>query len=330
MFRCIACQSLTCKKKKKKCIIWQYWSAEPKCYLKTVFVVSSLIEERKCTSLPSSPAKRVSQPKRKQFFINQAIRNSDLIPRAKGKKSLRRQENGTHYVAPVLQGKKINKTYWKSCMKCGSCRSRPLLWKPARHLANLLERDECSKDDLEVCSNPAIPTIFSQACTNGNYKEVGHLWRQDMHPSRQITDLRICLQSSISKWSLSLHYMCVCFVPPLLLEPWNDFMNCTGEEQERLLSLLEKEDASKKTTNRLHKDHKNGECFQLWLCLLVCLLFLRLFSLPVSLSSVHSKWCLHWSGLLPENRSQAASHFKAEASPTGEWSPRKRSELVER
>lgn len=144
-----------------------------------------LIEERKCTSLPSSPAKRVSQPKRKQFFINQAIRNSDLIPRAKGKKSLRRQEN-------------------------------------ARHLANLLERDECSKDDLEVCSNPAIPTIFSQACTNGDY-----------------------------------------------IEPWNDFMNCTGEEQERLLSLLEKEDASKKNTNRLHKDHENvndaftdQDCFQ--------------------------------------------------------------------
>ncbi|MEQ2279434.1 hypothetical protein AMECASPLE_009381 [Ameca splendens] len=54
-----------------------------------------LIEERKCVSLPCSPAKRVSPAKKKQFYINQAIRNSDLTPRAKGKKSLRRQENNT-------------------------------------------------------------------------------------------------------------------------------------------------------------------------------------------------------------------------------------------
>uniref|UniRef100_A0A673C938 R3H domain containing 4 n=1 Tax=Sphaeramia orbicularis TaxID=375764 RepID=A0A673C938_9TELE len=134
-----------------------------------------LIEERKCTSLPSSPAKRVSPSKKKQFYINQAIRNSDLIPRPKGKKSLRRQEN-------------------------------------TRFLANLLEKDECSKDDLEVCSNPAIPSIFTEACTNGNY-----------------------------------------------VEPWNDFMNCSGEEQERLLSLLEQEDAKKKQSTRLLKDQRNGE-----------------------------------------------------------------------
>ncbi|XP_034738187.1 R3H domain-containing protein 4 [Etheostoma cragini] len=139
-----------------------------------------LIEERKCTSLPNSPARRVSPTKKKQFFINQAIRNSDLTPRAKGKKSLRRQEN-------------------------------------TRFLANLLERDECSKDDLEVCSNPAIPSIFTEACTNGNY-----------------------------------------------IEPWNDFMNCSGEEQDRLLSLLEQEDAKKK-----NKDERNvnlafiaQDCFQ--------------------------------------------------------------------
>ncbi|KAK9519490.1 hypothetical protein VZT92_022216 [Zoarces viviparus] len=132
-----------------------------------------LIEERKCSSLPSSPAKRVSPSKKRHFFINQAIRNSDLIPRAKGKKSLRRQEN-------------------------------------TRFLANLLERDECSKDDLEVCSNPAIPSIFTEACTNGNY-----------------------------------------------IEPWNDFMNCSGEEQERLLSLLEQEVAKKKNTNRPLKDERN-------------------------------------------------------------------------
>ncbi|XP_070765577.1 R3H domain-containing protein 4 [Enoplosus armatus] len=139
-----------------------------------------LIEERKCTSLPNSPAKRVSPTKKKQFYINQAIRNSDLTPRAKGKKSLRRQEN-------------------------------------TLFLANLLERDECSKDDLEVCSNPAIPSIFTEACTNGNY-----------------------------------------------IEPWNDFMNCSGEEQERLLSLLEREGAKKK-----NKDQRNvnlaftaQDCFQ--------------------------------------------------------------------
>lgn len=144
-----------------------------------------LIEERKCSSLPSSPAKRVSPSKRKQFYINQAIRNSDLTPRAKGKKSLRRQEN-------------------------------------TRFLTNLLEKDECSKDDLEVCSNPAIPSIFTEACTNGNY-----------------------------------------------IEPWNDFMNCSGEEQERLLSLLELEEAKKKNANRLFKDQRNvnpaftaQDCFQ--------------------------------------------------------------------
>ncbi|XP_040895901.1 R3H domain-containing protein 4 [Toxotes jaculatrix] len=138
-----------------------------------------LIEERKCTSLPSSPAKRVSPTKKKQFFINQAIRNSDLTPRAKGKKSLRRQEN-------------------------------------TRFLANLLERDECSKDDIEVCSNPAIPSIFTEACTNGNY-----------------------------------------------IESWNDFMNCSGEEQERLLSLLEEEGAKKKNTNRnVNPAFTAQDCFQ--------------------------------------------------------------------
>ncbi|KAM4548834.1 R3H domain-containing protein 4 [Odontesthes bonariensis] len=131
-----------------------------------------LIEERKCVSLPSSPAKRVSPAKRKQFYINQAIRNSDLTPRAKGKKSLRRQEN-------------------------------------TRYLDNLLEKDECSKDDL-VCSNPAIPSIFTEACTNENY-----------------------------------------------IEPWNDFMNCSGEEQERLLSLLEREHAKRNNSNQHLKDQRN-------------------------------------------------------------------------
>ncbi|KAL3047254.1 R3H domain-containing protein 4 [Trematomus bernacchii] len=144
-----------------------------------------LIEERQCSSLPNSPAKRVSPTKKKQFYINQAIRNSDLTPRAKGKKSLRRLEN-------------------------------------TRYLANLLEKDECTKDDLEVCSNPAIPSIFTEACTNANY-----------------------------------------------IEPWNDFMNCSGEEQEKLLSLLELEGAKKKSTSGPLKDERNvnpafsaQDCFQ--------------------------------------------------------------------
>uniref|UniRef100_A0A3P9HQR4 R3H domain containing 4 n=1 Tax=Oryzias latipes TaxID=8090 RepID=A0A3P9HQR4_ORYLA len=143
-----------------------------------------LIEERKCSSLPCSPAKRVS-PAKKKHFCNQAIRNSDLTPRAKGKKSLRRQEN-------------------------------------TLYLANLLEKDECSKDDLEVGSNPAIPSIFTEACTNENY-----------------------------------------------IEPWNDFMNCSGEEQERLLSLVEQEEAKRKHHSQLLKDPRNvnpafkaQDCFQ--------------------------------------------------------------------
>ncbi|XP_057696753.1 R3H domain-containing protein 4 isoform X2 [Corythoichthys intestinalis] len=145
-----------------------------------------LIEERKCTSLPNSPAKRACPSKKKQFYINQAIRNSDLTPRAKGKKSLRRQEN-------------------------------------TRFLANLLEKDDdCPKDELEVCSSPAIPSIFTEAWTNDNY-----------------------------------------------IEPWSDFMNCSGEEQERLLSLLEQDVANKKFARCLLKDQRNvnpaftaQECFQ--------------------------------------------------------------------
>lgn len=36
-------------------------------------------------------------------------------------------------------------------------------------------------------------------------------------------------------------------------------MNCSGEEQERLLSLLEKEGAKKKHAAGLRKDQRNGE-----------------------------------------------------------------------
>lgn len=142
-----------------------------------------LIEERKCVSLPCSPAKRVS-PKKKQLYISQAVRNSDLIPRPKGKKSQRRQEN-------------------------------------TRFLVDLLEKDECCKDELEMCSNPALPTIFTEACTNRNYRE-----------------------------------------------PWADFMQCSGEEQERLLALLEKEQKQKRGLRGL-QDHSDvnpafraQDCFQ--------------------------------------------------------------------
>ncbi|KAG5850844.1 R3H domain-containing protein 4 [Anguilla anguilla] len=130
----------------------------------------ALIEERHNSS-PGSPAKRVSPAKRKQFFINQAIRNSDLTPRAKGRKSQRRQEN-------------------------------------TRYLANLLERDECSKDEGEMCGDPASPSIFTEACNNGNY-----------------------------------------------VQSWNDFMNRSGEEQEKLLALLE-EEAKRSRTAKLPKDQR--------------------------------------------------------------------------
>lgn len=40
-------------------------------------------------------------------------------------------------------------------------------------------------------------------------------------------------------------------------------MNCSGEDQERLLSLLEREGAKKKNANRLPEDERNGECLRL-------------------------------------------------------------------
>ncbi|XP_026873186.2 R3H domain-containing protein 4 [Electrophorus electricus] len=143
----------------------------------------TILIEQHCNSLPSSPAKRVSPAKKKQFFISQAIRNSDLTPKAKGRKSLRRQEN-------------------------------------TRYLDNLLERDECSKDEAEVCET-ASPSVFTEACTNGNY-----------------------------------------------VEYWSDFMNRSGEEQEKLLALLE-EEAQRRNSSKATKDQRElnpafsaQECFQ--------------------------------------------------------------------
>ncbi|KFV61657.1 R3H domain-containing protein 4, partial [Dryobates pubescens] len=115
--------------------------------------------------LEDSPAKRFSPSKRKQYYINKAIRNSDLIPRAKGRKSLQRLEN-------------------------------------TRYLMTLLERDECGSEEGEL-THSATPSIFTEACSNETYVEI-----------------------------------------------WNDFMNRSGEEQERVLLYLE-EEARKKHRRKL-------------------------------------------------------------------------------
>uniref|UniRef100_A0A6J0SK48 R3H domain-containing protein 4 n=1 Tax=Pogona vitticeps TaxID=103695 RepID=A0A6J0SK48_9SAUR len=110
------------------------------------------------------PAKRFSPAQRKQYYINQAIRNSDLIPRAKGRKSLQRLEN-------------------------------------TRYLMTLLEREECVSEEGES-GHPATPSIFTEACNNKTYMQI-----------------------------------------------WNDFMNRSGEEQERLLLYLE-EGARRKQSHK--------------------------------------------------------------------------------
>ncbi|NXO02372.1 R3HD4 protein, partial [Rhinopomastus cyanomelas] len=134
--------------------------------------------------LQDSPAKRFSPAKRKQHYIHQAIRNSDLTPRAKGRKSLQRLEN-------------------------------------TRYLLTLLEREECASDEAEPV-HAAPPSIFTQACNDETYVEV-----------------------------------------------WNDFMNRSGEEQERVLLYLE-EEARKKHKRKLKSEDKwkelpaftPQECFQ--------------------------------------------------------------------
>ncbi|XP_050789905.1 R3H domain-containing protein 4 isoform X3 [Gopherus flavomarginatus] len=141
--------------------------------------------------LGSSPSKRVSPSKRKQYYINQAIRNSDLIPKAKGRKSLQRLENRLCFLA--------------------------------RYLMTLLERDECGNDDGEL-THSAAPSIFTEACNNEMYMEI-----------------------------------------------WNDFMNRSGEEQERVLLYLE-EEAKKQHKRKLpvkaedkwkeHPAYTPKECFQ--------------------------------------------------------------------
>ncbi|XP_007489453.1 R3H domain-containing protein 4 isoform X3 [Monodelphis domestica] len=110
-------------------------------------------------------AKRFTPAKRRQYFINQAVRNSDLTPRAKGRKRLQRMEN-SHY------------------------------------LMTLMERVECSPDDGDLAL-PAPPSIFAKACSNETYIEI-----------------------------------------------WSDFMNRSGEEQERVLLYLE-EEATKKQKRKV-------------------------------------------------------------------------------
>ncbi|KAB0391023.1 hypothetical protein E2I00_006591 [Balaenoptera physalus] len=84
-----------------------------------------------------SQVKRLSASKRKQHFINQAVRNSDLVPKAKGRKSLQRLEN-------------------------------------TQYLLTLLETDGGTPglEDGDLAP-PAAPSIFAEACSNETYVEVG-------------------------------------------------------------------------------------------------------------------------------------------------------------
>ncbi|KAM9330092.1 R3H domain-containing protein 4 [Gastrophryne carolinensis] len=132
---------------------------------------------------PSSPSKKSCTPKRKQYYINRAIRNSDLTPKAKGRKSLRRLENN-------------------------------------RYLMSLLEKDECVTEEGEIC--PCSPSIFTEACNNATYIEI-----------------------------------------------WNDFMNRSGEEQEKVILYLEKEVRKPrervqkgKDTRIEHPAYTPEECYQ--------------------------------------------------------------------
>ncbi|XP_069503695.1 R3H domain-containing protein 4 isoform X2 [Ambystoma mexicanum] len=136
--------------------------------------------------LPHSPSKRFLPAKRKQYYINRAIRNSDLIPKAKGRKSLQRLEN-------------------------------------TRYLMTLLERDDYGNEEGDLLQT-ASPSVFTEACNNETYMEI-----------------------------------------------WNDFMNRSGEEQERVLRFLE-EEARRKPTGKFAAKNEDKrkelpaytpeECFQ--------------------------------------------------------------------
>ncbi|XP_040485725.1 R3H domain-containing protein 4 isoform X2 [Ursus maritimus] len=131
-------------------------------------------------ALAGSQVKRLSASKRKQHFIHQAVRNSDLVPKAKGRKSLQRLENSEQGLGPPPGDS------WGS-------------HENAQYLLTLLETDggTAGLDDGDLAP-PAAPGIFAEACSNETYMEV-----------------------------------------------WNDFMNRSGEEQERVLRYLEDEGKSK-------------------------------------------------------------------------------------
>lgn len=107
-----------------------------------------------------------------------------------------------------------------------------------------MERDECSKEDGEG-HETASPSIFTEACTNGNYMEV-----------KQLSVTAICLRMFLflHSHSLSYHSLSLCHVS----QYWSDFMNRSGEEQERLLALLE-EEAQRTHSNKSHKDQREGQ-----------------------------------------------------------------------
>lgn len=88
-------------------------------------------------ALAGSQVKRFSASKRKQHFINQAVRNSDLVPKAKGRKSLQRLEN-TQYLLTLLQ----------------------------------TDGGTPGLEDGDLAP-PAAPGIFAEACNNETYVEVG-------------------------------------------------------------------------------------------------------------------------------------------------------------
>ncbi|XP_073910583.1 R3H domain-containing protein 4 isoform X2 [Castor canadensis] len=120
--------------------------------------------------LASSQVKRLSASRRKQHFINQAVRNSDLVPKAKGRKSLQRLEN-----------------------------SEQRRGGGAQYLLTLMETNGGQPGLEDGDTTPsAAPGIFAEACNNATYVEV-----------------------------------------------WNDFMNRSGEEQERVLRYLENEGQTK-------------------------------------------------------------------------------------
>ncbi|XP_007524855.1 R3H domain-containing protein 4 isoform X1 [Erinaceus europaeus] len=137
--------------------------------------------------LASPQVKRLSAARRKQHFINQAVRNSDLVPKAKGRKSLQRLEN-------------------------------------TQYLLTLLEADGGACADEGDLAAPAAPRIFAEACNNESY-----------------------------------------------VEAWNDFMNRSGEEQERVLRYLEEQGPCKarrrgpgrgEDRRREHPAYTPSECFQ--------------------------------------------------------------------